>query len=147
MIHMWCMTDMCHISYDTRIPTYVGMIKFVKVFYKMQVLGAQYTLRILSVFSVLWIFLCFFKGIYRISSVKSRVEQVWHSFEFETSVDISDQPPNIIANVLKLYLRQVSEQFTFLASVVAIFVIIAQIWSFFLCSKWVRFDHWAFESS
>lgn len=49
------------------------------------------------------------KGIYRISSVKSRVEQVCHSFEYETNVDIGDQPPNIIANVLKLYLRQLPE--------------------------------------
>lgn len=50
------------------------------------------------------------KGIYRISSVKSRVEQVCCIFETnDTNVNISDQPPNIIANVLKFYLRQLSE--------------------------------------
>ncbi|ELU00074.1 hypothetical protein CAPTEDRAFT_206255 [Capitella teleta] len=50
------------------------------------------------------------KGIYRISGVKSRVEKLCQSFETdEGNVDLSEQHPNVIANVLKLYLRQLPE--------------------------------------
>lgn len=48
------------------------------------------------------------KGIYRVSGVKSRVEKLCQSFETcYDLVDLSSQPPNVIANVLKLYFRQV----------------------------------------
>ena len=48
------------------------------------------------------------KGIYRLSGVKSQVEQLCQSFETdEHSVDLSVHQPNVIANVLKLYFRQV----------------------------------------
>ena len=48
------------------------------------------------------------KGIYRVSGVKSRVEKLCQSFESgHELVDLSSSPPNVIANVLKLYLRQV----------------------------------------
>ncbi|CAG2167076.1 unnamed protein product [Oppiella nova] len=48
------------------------------------------------------------KGIYRVSGVKSRVEKLCQSFESgQDLVDLSSTPPNVIANVLKLYLRQV----------------------------------------
>ena len=50
------------------------------------------------------------QGIYRISGVKSRVEKLCQSFEIdEGNVDLSEQHPNVIANVLKLYLRQLPE--------------------------------------
>ena len=48
------------------------------------------------------------KGIYRVSGVKSRVEKLCQSFESgHELVDLSATPPNVVANVLKLYLRQV----------------------------------------
>jgi len=48
------------------------------------------------------------KGIYRLSGVKSQVEQLCQSFETdEHAVDLSLHHPNVIANVLKLYFRQV----------------------------------------
>ncbi|CAG2117095.1 unnamed protein product, partial [Medioppia subpectinata] len=47
------------------------------------------------------------KGIYRVSGVKSRVEKLCQSFESgHDLVDLSSTPPNVVANVLKLYLRQ-----------------------------------------
>ena len=50
-----------------------------------------------------------FQGIYRVSGVKSKVEKLCQSFETEEGqVDLADHNPNVIANVLKLYLRQVS---------------------------------------
>ena len=50
-----------------------------------------------------------FQGIYRVSGVKSKVEKLCQSFENdEWNVDLSEHPPNVIANVLKLYLRQVN---------------------------------------
>ncbi|XP_074597974.1 rho GTPase-activating protein 45-like isoform X2 [Brevipalpus obovatus] len=50
------------------------------------------------------------KGIYRVSSVKSRVEKLCQNFENGAElVDISEVSPNIIANVLKNYLRQLPE--------------------------------------
>ncbi|RWS27370.1 minor histocompatibility protein HA-1-like protein [Leptotrombidium deliense] len=50
------------------------------------------------------------KGIYRISGVKSSVEKLCQSFENEADfVDLCNVPPNVIANVLKLYLRQLPE--------------------------------------
>ncbi|XP_045139333.1 rho GTPase-activating protein 45-like isoform X4 [Portunus trituberculatus] len=50
------------------------------------------------------------KGIYRVSGVKSRVEKLCQAFENGAHlVDLSDQHPNVIANVLKLYLRQLPE--------------------------------------
>ncbi|XP_042242294.1 rho GTPase-activating protein 45-like isoform X4 [Homarus americanus] len=50
------------------------------------------------------------KGIYRVSGVKSRVEKLCQAFENGANlVDLTDQHPNVIANVLKLYLRQLPE--------------------------------------
>ncbi|XP_067137055.1 rho GTPase-activating protein 45-like isoform X2 [Centruroides vittatus] len=50
------------------------------------------------------------KGIYRVSGVKSRVEKLCQSFESGADlVDLTDAHPNVIANVLKLYLRQLPE--------------------------------------
>ncbi|KAG0716117.1 Rho GTPase-activating protein 29 [Chionoecetes opilio] len=50
------------------------------------------------------------KGIYRVSGVKSRVEKLCQAFENGAHlVDLSDQHPNVIANVMKLYLRQLPE--------------------------------------
>ena len=49
-----------------------------------------------------------FQGIYRVSGVKSKVERLCQTFETnEGEVDLSEHPPVVIANVLKLYLRQV----------------------------------------
>lgn len=49
------------------------------------------------------------QGIYRVSGVKSKVESLCQEFEIdESNVELSDHHPNVIANVLKLYLRQVS---------------------------------------
>ena len=51
-----------------------------------------------------------FQGIYRVSGVKSKVEHLCTKFDADPeSVDLDDIHPNIISNVLKLYLRQVSE--------------------------------------
>ena len=42
------------------------------------------------------------------SAVKSKVEQLCQNFDAdEKSIDLSDQNPNVVANVLKLYLRKV----------------------------------------
>ncbi|XP_037086813.1 rho GTPase-activating protein 29-like [Pollicipes pollicipes] len=50
------------------------------------------------------------KGIYRVSGVKSRVEKLCQAFENGAHlVDLTDVHPNVIANVLKLYLRQLPE--------------------------------------
>ncbi|XP_064626065.1 rho GTPase-activating protein 45-like isoform X2 [Lineus longissimus] len=50
------------------------------------------------------------KGLYRVSGVKSRVEKLCQSFEIEgDKVDLTEHHPNVIANVLKLYLRQLPE--------------------------------------
>ena len=50
-----------------------------------------------------------FQGIYRVSAVKSKVERLCQSFETDCDeVDLSEHHPNVIANVLKLYLRQVT---------------------------------------
>jgi len=49
------------------------------------------------------------KGIYRLSGVKSHVELLCQCFETdEHTVDLSQHHPNVIANVLKYYFRQVS---------------------------------------
>ena len=51
-----------------------------------------------------------FQGVYRVSGVKSRVEKLCQSFEIEgDKVDLSEHHPNVISNVLKLYLRQLPE--------------------------------------
>ena len=51
-----------------------------------------------------------FQGIYRVSGLKSRVEKLCQAFENGAQlVDLTDQHPNVIANVLKLYLRQLPE--------------------------------------
>ena len=51
-----------------------------------------------------------FQGIYRVSGVKSKVEALCQTFESQIQeVDLSDQNPHVISNVLKLYLRQVSQ--------------------------------------
>ena len=53
--------------------------------------------------------LCLLQGIYRVSAVKSKVERLCQSFETDCDeVDLSEHHPNVIANVLKLYLRQVN---------------------------------------
>ena len=51
------------------------------------------------------------KGLYRVSGVKSKVEKLCEAFESGSteSVDLSDVHPNVIANVLKLYFRQLPE--------------------------------------
>lgn len=55
------------------------------------------------------------KGIYRVSGVKSKVEKLCQEFETdEKNVELSRVHPNVIANVLKLYLRQLPQPlFTF----------------------------------
>lgn len=56
----------------------------------------------------------FLQGIYRVSGVKSRVENLCQQFETDAShVDLSDHHPNVVSNVLKLYLRQVSTVYYF----------------------------------
>lgn len=50
------------------------------------------------------------RGIYRVSGVKSKVEGLCQKFEKDPdSVDLSEEHPNVISNVLKLYLRQLPE--------------------------------------
>ncbi|XP_071438655.1 rho GTPase-activating protein 45-like [Hetaerina americana] len=52
----------------------------------------------------------FVKGVYRVSGVKSRVEKLCQAFENGVDlVDLTGIHPNVIANVLKLYLRQLPE--------------------------------------
>ena len=59
-------------------------------------------------FPHLWIFLLCVQGIYRVSGVKSKVESVCQSFEVSgDAVDLSEENPHVIANVMKNYLRQV----------------------------------------
>ena len=51
-----------------------------------------------------------FKGIYRVSSAKPKVEKLCQTFENGAElVDLTDIHPPVIANVLKLYLRQLPE--------------------------------------
>ncbi|XKL65804.1 hypothetical protein PGB90_009224 [Kerria lacca] len=54
-------------------------------------------------------------GIYRVSAVKSKVNQLCEAFEkYGNKVSLNDINPNIIANVLKLYLRELPQPlFTF----------------------------------
>ncbi|WAR22755.1 RHG29-like protein [Mya arenaria] len=50
------------------------------------------------------------KGIYRVSGVKSTVESLCQRFEMDPeSVTLDTENPNVISNVLKLYLRQLPE--------------------------------------
>ena len=50
------------------------------------------------------------KGIYRVSGVKSKVEKLCQAFENGAElVDLTDIQPNVIANVVKLYMRQLPE--------------------------------------
>lgn len=50
------------------------------------------------------------KGIYRVSGVKSTVENLCQRFEMDPeSVSLENENPNVISNVLKLYLRQLPE--------------------------------------
>lgn len=50
------------------------------------------------------------KGLYRVSGVKSKVEKLCQAFENGADlVDLSDIHPNVIANVVKLYMRQLPE--------------------------------------
>ncbi|XP_055945774.1 rho GTPase-activating protein 45-like isoform X3 [Argiope bruennichi] len=50
------------------------------------------------------------KGIYRVSGVKSKVEKLCQSFENGAElVDLDGMHPNVVSNVLKLYLRQLPE--------------------------------------
>lgn len=51
------------------------------------------------------------KGIYRVSSIKSKVDKLCNYFDQNLSslVDLSSFHPNIIANALKMYLRQLPE--------------------------------------
>jgi len=47
-------------------------------------------------------------GIYRVSGVKSKVESLCHSYETNPDeVELSNLSPNIIANVLKYFFREV----------------------------------------
>ena len=49
-------------------------------------------------------------GIYRVSGVKHKVEKLCQAFENGAElVDLTDQNPNVVANVLKLYMRQLPE--------------------------------------
>eukprot|EP00056_Hartaetosiga_gracilis_P013344 m.220270 g.220270 ORF g.220270 m.220270 type:complete len:738 (-) comp13829_c6_seq1:179-2392(-) len=51
-----------------------------------------------------------FEGLYRLSGVKSRVEMVCASFEDNPrTVSVEDESPIVLAAVLKLYLRQLTE--------------------------------------
>lgn len=50
------------------------------------------------------------QGIYRVNGVKTRVEKLCQAFENgKELVELSQASPHDISNVLKLYLRQVSE--------------------------------------
>lgn len=50
------------------------------------------------------------KGIYRVSGVKSKVESLCKQFEADPEgVDLTEQHPNVITSVLKMYLRQLPE--------------------------------------
>ncbi|KAH3849164.1 rho GTPase-activating protein 45-like isoform X2 [Dreissena polymorpha] len=50
------------------------------------------------------------KGMYRVSGVKSTVENLCQRFEIDPeSVNLDNENPNVISNVLKLYLRQLPE--------------------------------------
>ncbi|XP_052066324.1 rho GTPase-activating protein 29-like isoform X2 [Mytilus californianus] len=50
------------------------------------------------------------RGIYRVSGVKSKVEGLCQRFEKDPdSIELSEEHPNVISNVLKLYLRQLPE--------------------------------------
>lgn len=51
------------------------------------------------------------KGIYRVSSIKSKVDKLCNYFDqnLPSLVDLSSFHPNIIANALKMYLRQLPE--------------------------------------
>ncbi|XP_025111393.1 rho GTPase-activating protein 45-like isoform X3 [Pomacea canaliculata] len=50
------------------------------------------------------------RGIYRVSGVKSKVESLCQRFDINPElVDLEEVHPNIISNVLKLYLRQLPE--------------------------------------
>ncbi|XP_042903775.1 rho GTPase-activating protein 45 isoform X2 [Parasteatoda tepidariorum] len=52
----------------------------------------------------------YLKGIYRVSGVKSKVEKLCQSFENGAElVDLEGVHPNVVSNVLKLYLRQLPE--------------------------------------
>ena len=52
----------------------------------------------------------FIVGIYRVSGVKHKVEKLCQAFENGAElVDLTDQNPNVVANVLKLYMRQLPE--------------------------------------
>lgn len=52
----------------------------------------------------------FLQGIYRVSGVKSTVENLCQKFESDPeSVNLDSENPNVISNVLKLYLRQLPE--------------------------------------
>lgn len=55
------------------------------------------------------------QGIYRLSAVKSKVDQLCEEFEkYGNDIKLDSINPNIIANVLKLYLRQLPQPlFTF----------------------------------
>ena len=49
-------------------------------------------------------------GIYRVSGVKHKVEKLCQAFENGAElVDLTDINPNVVANVLKLYMRQLPE--------------------------------------
>ncbi|CAL1545224.1 unnamed protein product [Lymnaea stagnalis] len=50
------------------------------------------------------------KGIYRVSGVKSKVENLCQKFDMDPeAVNLDEIHPNVISNVLKLYLRQLPE--------------------------------------
>lgn len=63
------------------------------------------------------------KGIYRVNGAKSRVEKLCQAFENgKHLVELSELYPHDISNVLKLYLRQVGADQTFLTRVLTIIV-------------------------
>ena len=49
------------------------------------------------------------EGIYRISGVKSKVQALKESYNRGTPVYLHDYEPNVIASLLKLYLRELPE--------------------------------------
>lgn len=62
------------------------------------------------------------------SGVKSKVESLCSKFEKDPdSVNLDDEHPNVISNVLKLYLRQVKELYFYWAA-------LFDFWYFFMAT-------------
>lgn len=72
----------------------------------MYVLGGKVACVVAQQFNMALLFVL--QGIYRVSGVKSKVESLCQRFDLNPElVDLEEVHPNIISNVLKLYLRQV----------------------------------------